>query len=921
MRSATRPLLHRMAAWFVLGTVIFASHCDMHARQNRDSVVTYRMENSHVRCTVTLTNGRLTSDRLEILPNGSSNGKPAVESDADFGLDIMYTGWDAPGKANNADNIVMFTKEQFTFVEAAQPAASSGEVQELRLLFKGVENPIRLMVTYQLTPDVYYAKRRIAVLDTTFGHHFLRWFWPRRGTVSEISDLIKAGGFGQPVAARVGKGSMFFGLEYPASQNSLEQQPSKNWRLECGEEIGERIGAEWLASDWVVECVTPDPFVKNWFERYLADIRVAPLRPYTLYNSWYDLRSPEYPRVPPENFMSEQSAMKMVNILRKNMMEKHNITLDAFVLDDGWDVYKSDWVLRKEQWPNGLKPLADELKRTNTSLGIWFGPTGGYSFRDSRITWMKEHGYEVVGDQMCVGGTNYGSLLTKRVTDFARNDGVNYFKWDGIQFSCSEPNHGHPTDVYSRRAILNRIAIMSRSVREKNPGMFLNITSGTWMSPWWLALANTIWMQGGDYGFADVPSITKRDASSTYRDFVLYDDLRTKDLWFPIANLMTHGIIKGKIHSVGSNDEPLDKFTDDALLYFARGVSMHELYVSPDILSEGEWQSISDGLAWARDRFNVLMRTEMVGGNPMKGEAYGYVHYAGAKGIIALRNPVIDPISLRVDLSQADGLDPEASSLVLERVYPTRWISPRLYRTGDRLTLPLDGFETAVYELYPIASATEPLLAGVSFDNVSTSGSTRTVQIHSVTSDATVLNPTALLAPSDDMKLLRDAVKQLRLKADDTSIARSTVRGITGGVEVNITVPPSIHDGVCALLFLPDSTVKGDASLSVSAIVDGKPAEVKSEHQEGRAQWFTVSLVPGQHVVIVAAGAPKDTLGWRGRLQSWFIGMNKNPFAAVSLTAGAPIAARVLPPHPWAPAETRVTRKLGETMLTLQRLK
>src|SRR5262249_46251089 len=153
------------------------------------------------------------------------------------------------------------------------------------------------------------------------------------------------------------------GLEYPTAENNAESVNKETCSLRCGQEFGQIVGSSWVQSEFVVEAVTPNDFVKDWFFKYVDAIRVSPLRPFTLYNSWYDLRSPEYPRVPKEHWMSEASAMGMAKLLRENMIEKHNIRLDAFVLDDGWDVYESDWVLRKEQWPNGLKPLADELKK------------------------------------------------------------------------------------------------------------------------------------------------------------------------------------------------------------------------------------------------------------------------------------------------------------------------------------------------------------------------------------------------------------------------------------------------------------------------------------------------------------------------------------------------------------------------------
>ncbi|HEX9006742.1 MAG TPA: hypothetical protein VF889_05580, partial [Bacteroidota bacterium] len=568
-----------------------------------------------------------------------------------------------------------------------------------------------------------------------------------------VDSVANPGQFGQPVAVIVKSWGVFFGLEYPASENRFSRQDG----LECGQEFGARIGATWIESEWVAEGVTPDADVKKAFFAYLDEIRVAPLRPYTLYNSWYDLRSPEYPKIPPENRMSETSALKMAGLLRTNMIDRYGISLDAFVLDDGWDVYDSDWVLRPDAWPRGLGPLAGTLAGTRTSLGIWLGPTGGYSSRKRRLDWMTGHGYESVDGQLCVAGTHYGALLKRRVHDFAAKDGVGYFKWDGIQFSCSQPDHGHPTDIYSRRAVLESLIGMVDTVRHVNPRMFLNITSGTWLSPWWLKYANTIWMDGQDYGYADVPSISKRDAAITYRDFVLYEDFHIKGLWFPVANLMTHGIIKGKLELLGSPEEPLDKFTDDALLYCARGVSMYELYISPDIMSPGEWGAIARSLAWARDRFSILMHTAMIGGNPLQRQAYGYAHFNGRRGIIAARNPIVTPTVLTAKLARAEGLDALADSLVLERVYPTRWIAPRLYKSGETVTLPLGGFETAVYELYPLAEASGPLLAGAVFDTISSAPGTLGLRVHSVSAGARFLNPEAAAEVQVDGKSVRAA--------------------------------------------------------------------------------------------------------------------------------------------------------------------
>ena len=882
------------------------------------------LQNSLVKFSVYVGKDQLISDKLEAQSQwAAQNGAkspPSIETDADFALDIMYTDWQAPGKANNSENPILLTKKDFTLVSYSTRDASN----EISFYFKAKDATIELQMTYRLEPGAFFVRRDIAVMDTAFGHHFLRWIWARKGNVFDVKSVVKGGDYGQPVAMVVEDGGAFFGLEYPTSENSLESPDKGKARLACGQEYGQLIGNEWRRSEWVVEGITPNAYVKDWFMKYVDAIRVAPLRPYTLYNSWYDLRSPEYPKVPKEHWMSERSALGMVKLLRDNMIEKHNIKLDAFVLDDGWDSYESDWLLRKEQWPHGLKPLADELKKTNTSLGMWVGPTGGYSFRMRRVNWMKEHGYEIVGktrdnSMLCLAGTNYSELFRKRVTDFVVNEGVGYFKWDGIQFSCSEPDHGHPVDLYSRRAVMESVIDKCRAVREKKPDIFLNITSGTWLSPWWVKYANTIWMQGADYGFSDVPSISQRDGAITYRDFILYDDFKNLDQWFPVQNLMTHGIIKGKLESTGSPDEPLDKFTDDALLYCARGVSMYELYISPDILSEGEWNTLASSLTWARDRFSILSTTSMIGGNPMKREPYGYVHFKGTRGIIAARNPFITSGKLDVELSPAQGLSPHASSLVIEKVYPVRSILPLLYEAGQKVSIPLEGYETAVYEVYPLDEATIPLIGGVTIDVLASEGPEQKIQFHSPARGAKILNPAIIKSMKASGAGVNPRTFSFAAEPTPPLTTLGSVRpdrNNNAKLAASFTLSETAREATVAVLLTPDTTLKLKTKPSLVVMVDGKEATPKVEGQEGRSQWYTAPVQPGKHDLTMEVRLGKGEREWSGKASVWIIAQQRQNAKEVSFTTYNRVKERPMPPHPWRAAEIRRNEWLGEGKLT-----
>ena len=216
------------------------------------------------------------------------------------------------------------------------------------------------------------------------------------------------------------------------------------------------------------------------------------------------------------------------------------------MLDDGWDNYKSIWAIDTVTLPNKFTPFTNALKSMNTSLGIWASPFGGYSNRDVRVNWAKENGYETVADFFCFAGTKYKAEFKRKMLDYTRKYNLGYFKWDGFLLSCNQPDHGHLPGVYSTKEYISTFIDMMQSVRKINPDIFINITVGTWLSPWWLKYANAVWMQGEDYAYAEeVPSINPRDKSITYRDAVLYEDFTKQNLIFPTSNLMTHGIIKG----------------------------------------------------------------------------------------------------------------------------------------------------------------------------------------------------------------------------------------------------------------------------------------------------------------------------------------------------------------------------------------
>ncbi len=523
----------------------------------------------------------------------------------------------------------------------------------------------------------------------------------------------------------------------------------------------------------------------------------------------------------------------------------------------------------------------------------------------------------MVGGQLCVAGTQYHQLLKEKLTDLVRNESISYYKWDGIRFTCNEPDHGHLPGIYSRRAVMEAVADLCRSVRAENPDVYLNITSGTWLSPWWLKYANIIWMQGYDYGYADVPSVSRRDRAMTYRDSILYDDLQKYDFWFPIVNLMTHGIIKGHLQLLGGEEESLRKFTDNALLYFVRGVAMWELYVSPDYLTEEEWDVLAQAVRWAKDRFSLLKSTEMIGGDPDERKAYGYAHFSGNKGILAVRNPYIEPQTITLRLSEELGLEKKADSLVLEKVYPVRRVSSLLYAAGSVLEIPLQGYETAVYEIYPLKQATQPLITGRRYEVSKKSEKETVLHVYGGTEEARILNPNIIKT----VTLLGKEYRPEELALPGRQIVEYVEEVSFGSkdfdqesrVDLKFTLTGPISEGTLGLLLDSTETSDDETNPGVRIILDGEEVEPELEQQKGRWAWYMIRVQPGRHRAQLLLAPDQEGKQWEGTVAAWLLFSERTAPVELGVELKQPLlSSSPDPPRPWPAGEVQKAVKLGD---------
>jgi len=92
---------------------------------------------------------------------------------------------------------------------------------------------------------------------------------------------------------------------------------------------------------------------------------------------------------------------------------------------------------------------------------------------------------------------------------------------------------------------------------------------------------------------------------------------------------------------------------DEVRSFFGTGTNLQELYINPERMTPATWDALSEAATWAAENADVLADTHAIGGDPEKGEVYGWASWCKRKAILVLRNPAEEAASLTLDIGEA----------------------------------------------------------------------------------------------------------------------------------------------------------------------------------------------------------------------------------------------------------------------------
>ena len=384
--------------------------------------------------------------------------------------------------------------------------------------------------------------------------------------------------------------------------------------------------------------------LRRSFATYLEEERAHPFRTFLHYNSWYDIGY--FTRY------TEADALGVIERYGKELVTDRHVVMDSFLFDDGWDDPSRLWEFN-EGFPDGFTRIRAASERFGAAPGVWLSPWGGYGpARQARLATAQAFGYEVDSQGLALSGPKYYARFHAATVGLLQTFGINQFKLDGTGSPDKvTPGSAFDSDFAAAMALIEDLRLV-------RPDLFINLTTGTWPSPFWLLSTDSIWRGGEDHEFAGEG--TDRQRWITYRDADTYGGIVRQSPYYPLNALMLHGIIYAR-HARGLSTDPGGDLPDEVWSYFASGTGLQELYVSPDLLRSQDWDLIARAARWARQRAPVLKDSHWQGGDPARDEVYGWAAWSPERSVIALRNPSLRPQDYALDLAAALELPADAA--------------------------------------------------------------------------------------------------------------------------------------------------------------------------------------------------------------------------------------------------------------------
>ncbi|MEN6606211.1 MAG: hypothetical protein ABFD60_03120, partial [Bryobacteraceae bacterium] len=458
----------------------------------------YSLQNEALEFSLSLSGGRLTRRRLRNRLADEAVDLPAE----DFALELEPRG------------VVRSTD-----IECRVVKADKGRVE---LSYSGSAAGIELRVVYSLAPGKAYLRKSIEVRraggsgETRLLRAELEnWRGIRRDWRSMKADRVTYGS--HPIFCQ----TWWAGVEFVAAFNTYGPD---------GFVLASRPGAVPLNATWrplrstVIGAARPDQ-ARDAFLAYVEDIREAPARMVTCYNSWWTL----------PKLVKQADNLKLIRELKAKLYDRHGLYFDIITTDMGWSHPRSIWQINRDVLPLGFDDIRSVVESAGGKLGLWMSPSEIYP-PVCDYEWAEKNGYAVIRQTypkqpgISLADPRYREQTKAQLRKLIREEGLKHIKYDGFIADEEKPHHNLRSGADSVEPLAEYSLELLKVSKEADPELvteptYLN-SHACYISPWMIKDCDSVWANaGGDYPPGITPAPFYRDAHTSSRDFYIFRSL------------------------------------------------------------------------------------------------------------------------------------------------------------------------------------------------------------------------------------------------------------------------------------------------------------------------------------------------------------------------------------------------------------
>ncbi|OFX39520.1 MAG: hypothetical protein A2X03_08845 [Bacteroidetes bacterium GWA2_40_15] len=474
--------------------------------------------------------------------------------------------------------------------------------------------------------------------------------------------------------------NMFVALEYPLSKIEKED----NFTTISVSRLTKELSTVWG--------VTPVNQLRRGFLYYVERERAHPYHQVLHYNSWFDISWGN-------RKFDERESLDRIRMFGDSLINGRNVHMTGFLFDDGWDDNRTLWKFHSG-FPEGFINLKKAAESYNSDVGVWMSPFGGYGEpKNSRIEYGNKQNppFETNANGFSLSGPVYYNRFKEVTSDFIRKYDISMFKFDGVGAGIGAGSGDltvYRNDVESFLKLLGDLPGLK-------PDIYLSLTTGTWPSVYWLKYGDNIWRGGDDTNMMGEGS--KRQKWITYRDADTYKNIVKRGPLYPLNSLMLCGICIADNGNPGLFEMNDKDISDEIWSFFATGTNLQELYINPHKLNTANWDCLAAAAGWAKENETVMTDIHWVGGDPGKGEVYGFAAWSEGKSLISLRNPSEITKDYSVDVAEVFELPAGVNNNFLFYDVKAKIATgvKQITAKGKEFSVTLQPFEVKIYDAEP----------------------------------------------------------------------------------------------------------------------------------------------------------------------------------------------------------------------------